>query len=561
MQKQQIEKGEALFFAAIAALAFILFLGAPPLFDWDEINFAESAREMMVSGDYFRVQINFQAFWEKPPLFFWMQVLSMKVFGVNEFAARFPNALIGIITILSLYYHGSKLKDRLFGRILVGFYFATILPVAYFKSGIIDPTFNFFIFLGLINIFHYERLKESDPENEENKQRPWGAGFWIGMATLTKGPVALLVSGLTYGVYKAIFDKFRIPVGASIKFFLAWLILVLGWYGLETFVHGPSFVTEFIEYQIGLFSQNIAGHQRPFYYHFFVFCLGCFPMAAFAFRGMFIKQENPSDKSLWAFMLVWFWVVMILFSVVTTKIVHYSSLLYFPGAFLAAFCLYSFLKEEAKAKWDTYLLMGIGIIIWGLFPSLINWIEQNLASWASSADEFTAALMRAEVDWTGWEWMIGAFFLLGSLAALSLLIQKKYLQFLWVQVLVSLIFINLFYKLVVPNIGLYSQGAPQEFFEERAGEDAYYITAGYKSYLPYFYGKVKPITREEAKEKEWLISGPVDKTVYLSAKKSRINEAFHERFRNFELLYSKGGFSFYRRKASIPLRANTKRVP
>ena len=59
MQKQQIEKGEALFFAAIAALAFILFLGAPPLFDWDEINFAESAREMMVSGDYFRVQIKF----------------------------------------------------------------------------------------------------------------------------------------------------------------------------------------------------------------------------------------------------------------------------------------------------------------------------------------------------------------------------------------------------------------------------------------------------------------------------------------------------------------------
>lgn len=556
MSKQNIEKGEALFFAAIAAISFLLFLGAPPLFDWDEINFAESAREMIVTGDYFQVQINYQAFWEKPPLFFWLQALSMKIFGVNEFAARFPNALVGVFTILTLYIKGTQLKDRLFGRLLVGFYLATLLPVAYFKSGIIDPTFNFFILLGLIQIFQFEKEAKVNPEDEATKQRPWGAGFWIGLATLTKGPVALLVAGLVYGLYKAIFDKFSIPIIASLKFIFAWLILVLGWYGLETFVHGPSFVTEFIEYQIELFSQNVAGHQRPFYYHFVVFCLGCFPMSAFAFRAMFQKHTDSADKHLWAFMLVWFWVVMVLFSIVTTKIVHYSSLLYFPGAFLASFCLYSFIRGNAKPKWDTYLLLGLGILVWGLVPSLVNWIEQNLNGWASSADDFTAALMRVDVAWTGWEWMIGAFFLLGSLFGISLIIREKYLQFIWVQVLVTLIFINLFYKVVVPRIGQYSQGAPQEFFEEIAGEDAYYLTAGYKSYLPYFYGKVKPITREEARENEWMISGPVDKTVYLSVKRSRINEAFHERYRNFELLYSKGGFSFYKRNPSTPLRAN-----
>lgn len=555
MPKQNIVKGEALFFAAIAALSFILFLGAPPLFDWDEINFAESAREMMITGDYFRVQINYEAFWEKPPLFFWLQVLSMKVFGINEFAARFPNALIGVLTVLALYYHGTELKDRLFARLLVGFYMATLLPVAYFKSGIIDPTFNFFIFLGLMQIFQYERERKINPEDEASKQRPWGAGFWIGLATLTKGPVALLVAGLVYGIYKAIFDKFRIPILGSLKFFFAWLILVLGWYGLETFVHGPTFVTEFIEYQIELFSQNVAGHQRPFYYHFFVFCLGCFPMSAFTFRAMFQKQKDPKDKELWAFMLVWFWVVMVLFSIVTTKIVHYSSLLYFPGAFLASFCLFAFIREEEHPKWDTYTLLGLGLLVWGLVPSLVNWIEKNLDAWAGNADKFTAALMRTEVHWSGWEWLIGAYFLLGSLFAINLIVRKKFLQFLWVQVLVTLIFVNLLYKVVVPKVGEYSQGAPQEFFMERAGEDAYYLTAGYKSYLPYFYGKVKPITREEARDKEWIISGPVDKTVYMSVKRSRINEAFHDRYRNFELLYSKGGFSFYRRMPSSPLRA------
>jgi 4-amino-4-deoxy-L-arabinose transferase-like glycosyltransferase len=81
----------------VAALLFVPFLGGVHLFDWDEINFAEAAREMIVTGDYLTVQINYLPFWEKPPLFIWMQVISMKLFGINEFAARFPNAVCGIV--------------------------------------------------------------------------------------------------------------------------------------------------------------------------------------------------------------------------------------------------------------------------------------------------------------------------------------------------------------------------------------------------------------------------------------------------------------------------------
>ncbi len=58
--------------ALIALLALLLFvpgLGAVHLFDWDEINFAEIAREMLVTGDYLRPQMNFEPFYEKPPLF------------------------------------------------------------------------------------------------------------------------------------------------------------------------------------------------------------------------------------------------------------------------------------------------------------------------------------------------------------------------------------------------------------------------------------------------------------------------------------------------------------
>ena len=99
-----------LFWTLVGALVYIPFLGASHLFDWDEINFAESAREMLVSGDYLSVQINFLPFWEKPPLFIWLQALSFWLFSTftdqawvsMEFAARFPNALVGIAALCTV---------------------------------------------------------------------------------------------------------------------------------------------------------------------------------------------------------------------------------------------------------------------------------------------------------------------------------------------------------------------------------------------------------------------------------------------------------------------------
>src|ERR1041385_1407902 len=104
-----------LLIAAVGAFFFLPFLGAVHLFDWDEINFAESAREMLVTKNFSRVQIDYQPFWEKPPLFFWLQAASMSVFSVNEFAARFPNSIIGIITLVTFFLIGKKIYDEKFG--------------------------------------------------------------------------------------------------------------------------------------------------------------------------------------------------------------------------------------------------------------------------------------------------------------------------------------------------------------------------------------------------------------------------------------------------------------
>ncbi len=556
MQDKTLTRTDLIFFGVISLLAFSLFLGAPPLFDWDEINFAESAREMIATGNYFEVQINYQPFWEKPPLFFWLQTVSMHIFGATEFAARFPNALIGVFTVCVLYWSGIHLKGRLLARLLAGLYLATLLPVIYFKSGIIDPVFNFFIFMGLLQLMRFELLRKADREASKEDAGPWGAGFWIGLATLTKGPVALLVTLLVYGLYKLIFDRFRIPWLAAMKFFVAWTILVAAWYGMGMIVNGPDFLVYFTKYQIELFSRGVAGHEQPFYYHIIVFILGCFPISAFVFRGMQKRAETETDSAVRKFATVWFWAVLILFSLATTKIVHYSSLLYFPAVFLAALYLRDLIRREEKVSWDVYLILALGMVVWGLAPGLVNLAQSNLPAIADMiSDPLAKASIKAPVVWSGWEWLIGAGFLAGMGAGIRLIMQRRYLVFVYLQLGLTLTFVNLMFAFVAPKIAEYSQGAPLAFFKQIEQKDAYVMTAGYKSYLPYFYSKVRPHTHEQALDIEWLINGEIDKDVYMATKITKIDAAFKQRYRQFERLHEAGGFVFFRRKSLVELKA------
>ena len=84
-------------FICMNALSFFPFHGGFYLFDLDEINFAEFASDMSLSQNYLNVQIDFLPFTDKPPLLIWMQVVSMKGFGINEIAARLPNAVSGVV--------------------------------------------------------------------------------------------------------------------------------------------------------------------------------------------------------------------------------------------------------------------------------------------------------------------------------------------------------------------------------------------------------------------------------------------------------------------------------
>ncbi|MFO7658668.1 MAG: glycosyltransferase family 39 protein [Bacteroidales bacterium] len=527
-----------------AFLLFVPFIGGVHLFDWDEINFAESAREMIVSGDYLNVQINFKPFWEKPPLFIWMQVLSMKLFGVNEFAARFPNAVCGIVTLLVLFNIGSRLYNEKFGLIWTITYACSILPFIYFKSGIIDPWFNLFIFLGIHHFIIYR--------SNNKALQVFLSSFFIGLAILAKGPVALLVFMLTAGIYW-IFIRFKKII--SLKHFLIFTVTlsITGgfWFILQLINGNFSIISDFIAYQARLFQTEDAGHGGFFLYHFTVLLFGVFPASLFAIQGFFIKKHHHSDnKDYSRWMMILFWVVLILFTIVRTKIVHYSSLCYFPLTFFAAVLIFGIAEYRFTiSKWVVYGMMSVGTIIF-LFVAVLPFLgicNHRVLLLFTKVDEFTKGILMADVGWSGFEPLVSLALLSGLLVFFVLQKKQKAFQGTIALFISTGLAVYLTLLTYITKIEQYSQGAAIEFFKSLSDKDVYIETVGYKSYAQLFYTNKKPPVNLLSYDKEWLLSGDIDKDAYFACKATS-KEAILKIYPGVNVLYEKNGFVFLKRK-------------
>ncbi len=546
--------------ALIAAIFFLPFLGGAHLFDWDEINFAEAAREMLRSGEYLRVYINYLPFWEKPPLFLWLQAMAMKVFGVGEFAARLPNALCGIATLVILYRMGCKLYDHRFGLIWAGAYFGSVLPFLYFKSGIIDPIFNLFIFVGLyLFILHY--WKKEGYEGIELKANRWTylffGGLLVGLGILTKGPVAYLLAALTMFVYW-VYQRFRFYVNVPqfLVFTAAATLGMLAWYGVEIAQHGPALVIQFNEYQYRLFSTPDAGHAGFPGYHFVVLLFGCFPASIFLVRSLF-RMPEPAlahQKDFRKWMLFLFWVVLILFTIVKSKIVHYSSLCYFPLTFLAATAVYQIL--EGRIAFNRWMKIGLATIggLYALLLIALPWIMMHPERLIPLFnDPFAQGNLEAAVNWTGWE-MLPGIWLIGVLVVAIKWLGQEQQRTKGVAVLFggTAIFVMLTLIFYINRVESYSQRAAIEFFQSRAGERCYLLTHGYKSYAHLFYGDVLPESKPQIEDpqqwKEFLLHGEIARPVYIVTKIHKAAE-LTDSAPELKEIGRKNGFVFFKREA------------
>lgn len=170
----------------IAAVFMLTNLGYP-LIDRDETRYAEIPREMIATGNWILPQLNFQTYYDKPPMLYWLCAISYQLFGITEAAARLVPALAALATLVSTMFFGSRIFGRRIGLLAGVVLFLSVGFAAASRYLLLDGVLSLFVSLSLFTAY------------EAVRQPRLKLGWWIasavciGFAFLTKGPIAIVL--------------------------------------------------------------------------------------------------------------------------------------------------------------------------------------------------------------------------------------------------------------------------------------------------------------------------------------------------------------------------------
>jgi 4-amino-4-deoxy-L-arabinose transferase-like glycosyltransferase len=262
--------------AVVCFGAYCNSLGSWSFIDPGETYYTEAAREMIESGEYIVPHLNYQTYYSKPILTFWLTAGSYKLFGINEFAARLPFGLLASLLVFASYYVTSVFASKR-AALLAGLLVASApLLVAYSKLSCIDVAFTTFVNLSayafILCVFAGKRL--------------WWVVLWLSLALamLTKGPAGLLLFAIGTGLYLllskpgwkrlAFWFASTKPIWGIPLFFAA----VLPWYYMVWKATKGLFLQVFFIYEnLARFQGKTNLHKSNFFYYFPVLAYGLAP--------------------------------------------------------------------------------------------------------------------------------------------------------------------------------------------------------------------------------------------------------------------------------------------
>ncbi len=354
----------------LGSCLFFLRLGVPGLMDPDEGRYAEIAREMLASGNFITPQLNFLPYLEKPPLVYWLTALSLQLWGHTEGAARLVPALSALGGLWAVYWLANRLWDPN-TALLAGLITAT--SCGYFLLGRIltlDMALTCCLTWGIALAWVAWR-------GGSRRYLVWSY-VALGLGVLAKGPVAVVLPALIFLVWLVLEGEWRQwrrlwhPGGAVLL-----VLLMLPWYLLAAW-QNPEFVRYFFwEEHVERFLTPRIHAGQPVYFYVGVMLVGLLPWTFLlpwvwgAGKALDTDFQAAADRR---FLLVWFGVIFVFFSL-------------------------------ARAKLFPYLLPGL--------PPLALLMGRALAA-PDAAAHWQSQIWR----WTVLGWLLVALALLGALAVL-----------------------------------------------------------------------------------------------------------------------------------------------
>ncbi len=347
------EKRVIILLSLLAVSAFFCNLGLNNIWTPNESFYAEAIREMWESGNFIEVFYNYEPRFNKPIMIYWEVLLSTALFGLNEFAIRFPSALAGLGTIFLVYRIGHLLEGRRFGilaAMVMTFAFQFAINARYAAPAISLTFFFTLTIYWFLKGYHREQFKYI-----------FLSYIALGLAILTKGYPYLIIIGSIILFYILLDQKFRwkaffkklgflrlyLGLPLAIVIGMTWIIYMYAAYGQEFW---DVFMMETFDRAFTKKSEGL----KPFFYleanlwgflpYSLTFYLGLIYLVISRLRGLY---ENKALK----LGMAWFLVMLVVFTASKGKIPTYFIQGYPGMSLFTAFFIYHL--ADLSRPWRT----------------------------------------------------------------------------------------------------------------------------------------------------------------------------------------------------------------
>jgi 4-amino-4-deoxy-L-arabinose transferase-like glycosyltransferase len=372
-------------------------LGALGFVGPDEPRYAWIARDMAETGDWVTPRLYGKPWFEKPVLYYWGAALSFKLFGVSEVTARLPSAIAALLATLSLAWLACRVYGAETARWLLLLLPTTVGMIGFSHAAATDMPFAGMLTIAMVFAAGILGLTKNE-HTPILPRTPWLAlllfGFFLGLATLAKGPAALILAGGAVLLWAALTkrwrDAFRCLHPVAI---VAFCLTALPWYMLCA-KRNPDFFRVFIiEHNFKRYLTPEFQHIQPFWFYIPVLLVAfipwTIPLLWFAIRGAgqwSTRFRQASNLSLLLF--AWAVFCLLFFSTSHSKLPGYILPALPPiGLLIVRNYLQSAASLRTPLRWFLLaagaILILTGILIWTIaFPaSRINAHAATGAGW------------------------------------------------------------------------------------------------------------------------------------------------------------------------------------
>lgn len=448
------------------------FSGLIPLLDPDEPVYGETAKEMLSTGDWLSPRIYGEFWYDKPPLFYWLESLSFTLFGVSTTSARLPSILMGALLSPYLYLSMRKLvgeKAALYGAFICA---SSLEIIVLARSSVTDQTLTFTLTVALISFLRKEYIP---------------AYIFCGLSLLAKGPIGFGFPALIVGLWMIFSRSFTFKNIMALRW--TWgiplaCLVGLPWYLAMGMIHGDAFIDTFLGYHnVTRFISPEHVGQNHYWLYLVVLIAGFYPWTG-TLPGILRRFRTWKSDPVLFYLIVWALFIFIFFTLSSTQLFSYILPMFPPLSLLAG----KYLTELAEAGHVSKALIGFH-----LFFALATAIAISLAPLTPAGG-------------TIMKYGISLFMILSALFSVRMLSKGRMRGFLCSQACLILLFVTSVWGLfAAPVSSLFTSKSIAETLTEteKAPELPVYIDTFYRPSIAFYtdiYGKALPEFDERKRE-------------------------------------------------------------